>query len=134
MNDLLLDGGILDAANDGNWAVVGAVGSVVLLAVILGLTSWLKGRKAIAVLVWLLIGAGVTLLIIPVDTVKELVDASTTALAWSTIGLATGAILIGAISSYRLARPPSWWAQRRYDNDRYAAAIERHQWTRPQAR
>lgn len=134
MSDLLLDGAVLDAANEGDWVLVGSVGLVILLVIGLGLASWLKGRKALAILVWLLIGAGVALLLTPLSTIQDLIEASTSNLVWSLIGVAGAALLIGLFSAVRLARPPSWWAQRRYDNDRYAEAIERHQWTRPQAR
>lgn len=134
MSDLLLDGAVLDAANEGDWVLVGSVGLVILLVIGLGLASWLKGRKALAILVWLLIGAGAALLLTPLSTIQDLIEASTSNLVWSLIGVAGAALLIGLFSAVRLARPPSWWAQRRYDNDRYAEAIERHQWTRPQAR
>jgi hypothetical protein len=133
-SDLLLDGAVLDAANDGDWILVGSVGFVILLAIGLGVASWLKGRKAVAVLVWLLIVVGAAVLLLPLSTVQGIVETSTSNIAWSLIGVAGAALLIGFFSAVRLARPPSWWAQRRYDNDRYAAAIERHQWTRPQAR
>lgn len=130
----LLDGAIVDAANQGNWAFVGSVGVVVVLCISLGLVSWLKGRKAVAILIWLLIGLSAAVLVLPLATVQTLIDTTTSALAWSVFGSAVGALVFGFVSAARLARPPSWWAQRRYDNDRYAEAIERHHWTRPQAR
>lgn len=134
MSDLLLDGALVDAVKDSEWILVGSVASVFLLGVVLGLTSWLKGRRAVGMLVWLLIGACAAILLIPVSTIQGLVDTSTSTLTWSVVAIAVAALLIGFVSAARLARPPSWWAQRLYDNDRYAEAIERHQWTRPQAR
>lgn len=134
MSDLLLDGAVLDAANEGDWALAGSVAFVILLAIGLGLASWLKGRKALAMIVWLMIGVGTAVLLLPLSTIQSLVEISTSNLSWSVMGAAIAAVLIGLFSAVRLARPPSWWAQRRYDNDRYAEAIERHQWTRPQAR
>lgn len=134
MSDLLLDGGVLDAAVDGEWALVGSVAFVILLGIALGLASWLKGRRAVAILVWLLIGVCAVILLLPLSTIQDFFDTSTSTLTLSVIGIAAAALLVGFVSAVRLARPPSWWAQRRYDNDRYAQAIERHQWTRPQAR
>lgn len=134
MSDLLLDGAVLDAANEGDWVLVGTVVLVLLLGVGLGLASWLKGRKALAILVWMLVGASAAILLMPLSTIQDLVEISGSNLVWSLVGIVAAALLIGFFSAVRLARPPSWWAQRRYDNDRYAEAIERHQWTRPQAR
>ena len=134
MSELLLDGGILDAINDGDWVAAGSVVFVILLGIGFGLSSWLKGRKFVAVLVWLLIGVCVAVLVLPLATIQDLAEVDSSTLTWSVIGVAGAAILIGLFSAVRLARPPSWWAQRRYDNDRYAEAIERHQWTRPQAK
>jgi hypothetical protein len=134
LSDLLLDGAVLDAANDGNWVLVGFVGLVILVAIGLGMASWLKGRKVVAILVWLLIAVGVAVLLLPVSTIQGIVETSPSNIAQALVGIAAAALVIGFISSLRLARPPSWWAQRRYDNDRYAKAIERHRWTRPQAR
>lgn len=134
MSDLLLDGAVLDAANEGDWVLVGTVVLVLLLGVGLGLASWLKGRKALAILVWMLVGAAAAILLMPLSTIQDLVEISGSNLVWSLVGIVAAALLIGFFSAVRLARPPSWWAQRRYDNDRYAEAIERHQWTRPQAR
>lgn len=134
MSELLLDGGILDAINDGDWISVGSVALVILLGVVLGFISWLKGRKVVAIMVLLLIGVFVTSLMLPLATIQNLAEVSRSTLTWSLIGVAGAAVLLGFFSAFRLARPPSWWAQRRYDNDRYAQAIERHHWTRPQAR
>ncbi len=134
LSDLLLDGGVLDAVNDGDWVAAGSVALVILVGVTFGMTSWLKGRKFVAILVWLLIGSCAAVLVLPLSTIQDLVEMPSSTITWSLIGVAAAAILIGFFSSVRLARPPSWWAQRRYDNDRYAEAIERHQWTRPQAR
>lgn len=135
MNDLqLLDGRVLDAIRDGDWLFVGPTGFILLLGLVLGFVSWLKGRKFLAIFVWLLMLAGSALLALPLDTVQRIVDADSSSLHWALFGLVAGAVGIGFITAIRLARPPSWWAQRRYDNDRYAEAIERHHWTRPQAR
>ena len=134
MSDLLLDGAVLDAAHEGNWVLVGSVGLVILLSLALGLASWLKGRKALAILVWLLLGVGAAILLLPLATIQGLVQVAASSLSWWLIGVMLAALGIGLFSAVRLARPPSWWAQRRYDNDRYAEAIARHQWTRPQAR
>lgn len=134
MSDLLLDGAVLDAVNEGDWVLVGSVGFAILVGIALGLASWLKGRKALAILVWILIGVGLAILLLPLSTVQDLVGTSKSSLTWTLIGVVVAALLIGLFSAVRLARPPSWWAQRMYDNDRYAEAIARHQWTRPQAR
>ena len=134
MSDLLLDGGILDAINDGDWISVGSVALVILLGVVFAFISWLKGRRAVAFLVWLLIGVCAAVMVVPLSAIQDMAAVSRSTLTWSLIGVAVAAVLIGLFSAVRLARPPSWWAQRRYDNDRYALAIERHHWTRPQAR
>ncbi len=135
MTDLqLLDGRVLDALNDGDWLFVVPVLVVLVLGGVTGFVSWLKGRSLIALLVWTLLGTATALLVVPIETIQRMVDADSLTLNWSLIGMFSAAIAIGLISAIRLARPPSWWAQRRYDNDRYAEAIERHHWTRPQAR
>lgn len=130
----LLDGRVLDAMNSGDWLVVAPVFALLLIGLVLGFLSWLKGRKFLALVVWVLLGIAVALLVVPLDTIENLIRTDSSTLHWSLIGISVAAIAIGLISAVRLARPPSWWAQRRYDNDRYAEAIERHHWTRPQAR
>ncbi len=131
---LLLDGRVLVAMNSGDWLVVAPVFALLLIGLVLGFLSWLKGRKFLALVVWVLLGIAVALLVVPLDTIENLIRTDSSTLHWSLIGISVAAIAIGLISAVRLARPPSWWAQRRYDNDRYAEAIERHHWTRPQAR
>ena len=130
----LLDGRVVDALSEGDWLVAGPVIGVLLLGLILGFVSWLKGRKLVAMLVWALLGTAVALMVTPIETVQQLVSADTDELNYSLLGMFGVAVTFGLITAVRLARPPSWWAQRRYDNDRYAEAIERHHWTRPQAR
>lgn len=130
----LLDGRVWDALRAGDWPIAGPILAALFVGLVLGILSWLKGRKLAAILVWLLLGTAVALLALPLDTVQRLVTADPPTLNWSLLGIFVGAMAIGLIAAIRLARPPSWWAQRRYDNDRYAEAIERHQWTRPQAR
>ena len=130
----LLDGRVVDALTEGDWLVAGPVIGVLLLGLILGFVSWLKGRKLVAMLVWALLGTAVALMVTPIETVQELVSAESNELNYSLLGMFGVAVTFGLITAVRLARPPSWWAQRRYDNDRYAEAIERHHWTRPQAR
>ena len=130
----LLDGRVVDAISEGDWLVAGPVIGVVALGLVLGFVSWLKGRKLVAVLVWALIGTAVALMLIPLETVQQMLSADSADLNYSLLGMLAAAVTFGLITAVRLARPPSWWAQRRYDNDRYAEAIERHHWTRPQAR
>lgn len=130
----LLDGRVLDALNDGDWMVVGPVLAVLVIGLVGGFVSWLKGRKFVAFVVWALLAFTAALLVVPLDTIQRLVEADSPTLNWSLIGMSVATMAIGLVSAIRLARPPSWWAQRRYDNDRYAEAIERHHWTRPQAR
>lgn len=135
MSDLqLLDGRVFEAVNAGEWVLVGSVGFVLVLGLVLGFLSWLKGRKFVAFLVWLLLLGATLIITIPLETIQSLIETDSSSLHWALFGFAGASIGIGLITSIRLARPPSWWAQRRYDNDRYAEAIERHQWTRPQAR
>ena len=130
----LLDGRVLDAINEGEWLVAGPVIAAVALALVLGFVSWLKGRKLVAVLVWALLGLASALMMTPVATIQGIVSADSTELNYGLLAILVAAVTFGLVTAIRLARPPSWWAQRRYDNDRYAQAIERHQWTRPQAR
>ncbi len=130
----LLDGRVLDDLNAGDWLIAGPILAVLVLSLLLGFVSWLKGRKLAAILVWVLLGLAATLLVTPLDTIQRLVNADSLTLNWGLVGGLATAMAMGLIAAIRLARPPSWWAQRRYDNDRYAEAIERHQWTRPQAR
>ena len=130
----LLDGWILEALNDGEWLLVGPMLVVLVLTLVFGFISWLKGRRLVAILVLTLLASSVVLLLAPLSMIQELVATDSLTLNWALIGILGAGLAIGSTSAIRLARPPSWWAQRRYDNDRYAEAIERHQWTRPQAR
>ena len=135
LSDLeVLDGRVVDAISEGEWLVAGPVIGVVALGLVLGFVSWLKGRKIVAVLVWALLGVAVALMLTPLETVQQVVSADSTELVYGLLAMLGAAVAFGLITAVRLARPPSWWAQRRYDNDRYAEAIERHHWTRPQAR
>lgn len=135
MTDLqLLDSRLIEAFNEGDLVLVGVVVGLLMVGAIAGLISWLKGRRFAAVVVWVLLIASVAAALLPISIIESVVDADRATLSWGVVGVTGAALLIGAVAALRLARPPSWWAQRRYDNDRYARAIERHHWTRPQAR
>lgn len=130
----LVHGRIIDAASDGEWIFVGSVGVVFGVGAVLGLISWLKGRQIVAIEVWLLLTLSGAAMLLPRTALEPRVDLDQATLSRIVVGMVAISLAAGFVSSARMARPPSWWAQRRYDNDRYAESIARHQWTRPQAK
>lgn len=127
------------AAED--WVLIAAGATVVLVGVVEGIISWLKGRKFTALLVWILLGALTILVLAPVSWTEGLLpgfenqlDADPELMRWGLIGAVALVLALGLLSSARLAKPSSWWAQRRYTSDKYDRAVERHGWAKLQAR
>lgn len=130
----VMDGRVLEAAREGEWMVVAWMAGVLTVGLALGVVAWLKGRRPAAVVVFVLLGAGVGIALVPFSWIEERLTIDSSMAAWVLIGIVGTALLVGLVAAVRLARPPSWWAQRRYDNDTYAAAIQRHRWTRVKPR
>lgn len=130
----LLDGRVLEAAREGEWMVVAWMAGFLAVGLALGIVAWLKGRRPAAVVVLVLLGAAVGIALVPFSWIAQRLAIDSSTAGWALIGIVGTALLVGLVAAVRLARPPSWWAQRRYDNDTYAAAIERHRWTRVKPR
>ena len=43
-------------------------------------------------------------------------------------------LAISLLGAVRLAKPSSWWAQRRYREEKYEKSVERHGWAKIKAR
>lgn len=134
---------IQDQTRLGEWAtewtgdnetVLLILGGVIALALLtLGFVAWLKGRRLGALLIWLVLTAGWFWFVTPLSwTEGWAIDESIVSLG---IGVAAGvALLFGLFATLRLAKPSSWWAQRRYASEKYDQAVERHGWSRIRAR
>lgn len=128
----------IDALADGAWVAV--AGMVVLgVAVLAALFAWLKGYRLIPVVTWVASALGIVLLFVAQiqDAIPELADwlyenAATVLAVVGSLVAASG--LADIVYAVRLAKPASWWAQRRYDSDKYDHAVDRHGWSRIRAR
>ncbi|MEA1903811.1 MAG: hypothetical protein U9N56_09820 [Actinomycetota bacterium] len=144
----MLDNAALTWLNDWNLdALMAGERPVVAGAVALGLSSlaaffsWLKGHRTVPLFTWTASIVAILMLLFDVPTIEEFLPALGEWMAANedVILLSVGiAVLVGGIGSFlgavRLARPSSWWAQRRYDSDKYEAAVERHGWSKIKAR
>ena len=119
----------LDRLTDGGW--VSALAVVVLsIGLASGLVTWFKGRKLLAVLVWMLLsGVAASLTALSLGFSELIALDRTTLMSVMTIGTAVG-LIAGLVGATRLAKPRSWWAQRIYSNDQYASSVERHGWSK----
>lgn len=124
----------LDAIGDVDVVALVVIGSVALALFIIGLVTWLKGRKVVSVLVWLVFAGSAIWTLAPASWTESLLTAEPMEIANVVVAAVGGALLIGLLYAIRLAKPASWWAQRRYSSDKYDQAVERHGWSRPRAR
>jgi len=125
--------GDLDRMTDGGW-VTALAAAMLSIGLVSGLVTWLKGRKLLAVLVWVLL-AGVTAALAALSFgvgVPATFDRSNL-LSAMTITTAVG-LIVGVVGATRMARPSSWWAQRIYSNDQYAMSVERYGWSKVRPR
>lgn len=130
----LLDGSFTEALRQGDWAVVALWASVLAVGLVSGVIAWLKGRKVLALLAWIVLGGVAVAVLAPQSWVETVVGTDRTTASWLILGVVGAALAIGVTASWRLAKPSSWWAQRRYDNDKYALTINRHRWTKVKAK
>ena len=123
----------LDRLSDGDW-VTALAAAMLSIGLVSGLVTWLKGRKFVAVLVWVLL-AGVTAVLAALSFgigVPATFDGLNFVSAM-TITTA-GGLSAGVVGAIRLARPSSFWAQRIYSNDQYATSVERYGWSKVRPR
>ena len=123
-------GAFLDSGEFG-WVVFGvAVG----INVIASIAAWLKGHTTAVVLVWVVNAITLAWLFVPesVERVLNDVVAAPTLVLMATALLL--ALLLGTAAAIRLARPSSWWAQRRYRSEKYAESVDRYGFVRIKAR
>jgi len=119
-------------------AVYGAV--VAVFAVPLTSTAaWLKGHRWAAVIGWLGWALAMLVLFFPIrlledqpaaDWLVENFDSVQTYVGFAAVGFLVNSLM----AAIRLARPSSWWAQRRYRSEKYERAVERHGRARIKAR
>lgn len=119
-------------------ALWGAVGTV-LVALFTSVAAWLKGHRWSAVIGWLGWALAMFALIFPIRLLEDeaagawLVEnfrsvktvASFTAVAF---------LVISLLAAVRLAKSSSWWAQSRYRDEKYERSVERHGWSKIEAR
>lgn len=110
-----------------------ALGAASLGVLILSVVAWARGRKVVAALMWLLLVVLALLALLPTSSTDDL------ALDWSAVGIGLAiavvvALVLGVVIAVRLAKPSSWWAQRRYESEKYDRSVERHGWSRIRAR
>lgn len=119
-------------------ALWGAVATV-FVAPFTNVAAWLKGRRWAAVIGWLGWVLAVFVLFFPIRLLEDeptgvwLVEnfrsvktvASLTAVVF---------LVISLLAAVRLAKPSSWWAQRRYREQKYQKSVERHGWAKIKAR
>lgn len=119
-------------------ALYGAVGTV-FVAPFTSTVGWLKGHRWAAVIGWLGWVLAMLVLFFPIHLLEDepawvwlienlrsvQIGASFTAVAF---------LVISLVADFRLAKPSSWWAQRRYRSEKYERSVERHGWARIKAR
>jgi hypothetical protein len=127
------ESGDLDQLTDGGW-VTAVAAAMLSCGLACGLVTWLKGRKLLAVLVWVLL-AGVTgsLAAFSLGAVEPTAANKTTLTSVIAIATAVG-LTAGVVGAIRLAKPSSWWAQRIYTNDQYTTSMERYGWSKVRPR
>ena len=125
--------GDLDRLTDGGW-VTALAAAMFSIGLVSGLVTWLKGRRLLAVLVWVLL-AGVTAALAALSFEVDVPTAFDRTILVSAMTITTAVGLIaGVVGATRLARPSSWWAQRIYSNDQYAMSVERYGWSKVRPR
>jgi len=125
--------GDLDRLTDGGW-VTALAAAMLSIGLVSGLVTWLKGRKLLAVLVWvLLVGVTAALAALSFGVGVPATFDRSNLLSAMTITTAVG-LIVGVVGATRMARPSSWWAQRIYSNDQYAMSVERYGWSKVRPR
>ncbi len=125
--------GDLDRMTDGGW-VTALAAAMLSIGLVSGLVTWLKGRKLLAVLVWvLLVGVTAALAALSFGVGVPATFDRSNLLSAMTITTAVG-LIVGVVGATRMARPSSWWAQRIYSNDQYAMSVERYGWSKVRPR
>lgn len=116
-------------------AAYGAIATV-FVAPFTAMAAWLKGHRWAGVIGWLgwalaiLVSFFPTRLQASATWLVENIDSVQTFAAFT----AVGCLAISLVPAVRLARPSSWWAQRRYRSEKYERSVERHGWARIKAR
>lgn len=110
------------------WAGIGAV------TLIFGIVAWLKGRRIVAVFVWLTLVVAALRVLGLASWIDDLADEDAATVDQAIAGAVMFSALLGLIVGFRLAKPSSWWAQRRYSSDKYSRAVDRYGWSKPKAR
>lgn len=135
-----LDDWSLDSLLGGELSVVIGV-AVVAVSLLVSLVAWLKGRRVFPIVVWLASLIALLLLLIPHSWFEDNLASVWEWLAANSENITLwleGAMVVGGImcvvGAVRLAKPSSWWAQRRYGGEKYSAAVERYGWSRVRAR
>lgn len=124
----------LDTLLEGDVVALSVVGSTALVLIVIGVVTWLKGQTVVSFSVWLIFIAAAVWVLLPPARIESMIDADPIVVAQSVAGAVAAALIVGFAFAFRLAKPSSWWAQRRYASDKYDQAVERHGWSRPRAR
>ena len=122
--------GLLESDELG-WIVFGvAVG----INVVASVAAWLKGHTTAVVLIWTVNAITLAWLFVP-DIVGRVVNDLVTGqfVALMAVALVL-ALVLGTLAAFSLARPSSWWAQRRYASDKYDESVSRYGFVRIKAR
>jgi hypothetical protein len=124
----------LDTLLEGDLVALSVVGSIALILIVIGVVTWLKGQTLVSFTIWLIFIVAAAWVLLPPARIESIIDADPIVVARSVAGAVLVALIIGFAFAFRLAKPSSWWAQRRYASDKYDQAVERHGWSRPRAR
>ena len=119
-------------------AVYGAVVTV-FVAPFTAIAAWLKGHRSAGVIGWLGWVLAMLVSFFPIRLLQEKAAADWLVENFDSVGTyaaftAVGLLVISLTAAVRLARPSSWWAQRRYRSEKYERAVERHGRARIKAR
>jgi hypothetical protein len=119
-------------------AVYGAVVTV-FVAPVTSMAAWLKGHRWAGVIGWLGWVLAMLVSFFPIRLLEDQPAADWLVQNFGSVGTyaaftAVGFLVISLIAAVRLARPSSWWAQRRYRSEKYERAVERHGRARIKAR
>ena len=138
MEDVLAEsrlGGLVNEWTDLNSTVVlYLTGGLVLVLLVLGILSWMRGRKIGSVLIFLVLLVGAGWFLAPPSWFEGRLDVDEASVSlWLGIAVLV-ALMLGVFAMARLAKPSSWWAQRRYASEKYDRSVERYGWSRIKAR
>lgn len=119
-------------------ALWGAVATV-FVAPLTNVAAWLKGRRWAALIGWLGWALAMFVLFFPIRLLEdeptdvwlvENYDSVRTAASSTAVVF----LVISLVAAVRLAKPSSWWAQRRYREEKYQKSVQRHGWVKIKAR